>query len=82
MSAATNDQYRGRVALVTGATGGIGKACCVALAELGVHVAVHYLQNEAGATELVRKIESVGSRAKAFQADLGSYEEVDAHNVD
>jgi 3-oxoacyl-[acyl-carrier protein] reductase len=64
------------LALVTGATGGIGKATCLALAALGCSVAVHYNSAADDAAELVRQLEAKGVRAQAFQADLGRYEDV------
>lgn len=64
------------LALVTGATGGIGKATCLALAALGCSVAVHYNSAAADAAELVQQLEAKGVRAQAFQADLGRYGDV------
>lgn len=64
------------LALVTGATGGIGKATCIALAGLGCSIAVHYNSAANDAAELVGQLEAKGVRAQAFQADLGKYEEV------
>ena len=44
-------ELKNTVALVTGASGGIGRATAVELARRGADVAVHYLRNEAGAAE-------------------------------
>lgn len=62
------------LALVTGATGGIGHATCLALARLGCSIAVHFNAAADTAQSLVRQLESLGVRASAFQADLSSYE--------
>ena len=64
------------LALVTGATGGIGKATCIALAAFGCSIAVHYNSAADDAGELVKQLEAKGVRAKAFQADLGKYDDV------
>lgn len=64
------------LALITGATGGIGKATCEALATLGCSIAVHYNNAADKAKTLVASLEKRGVRAKAFQADLSSYDEV------
>jgi hypothetical protein len=69
------------LALVTGATGGIGKATCRALADIGCSVAVHYYQNEQASTDLVNELKAKGVRAHAFQADLGGYKGVCMHNI-
>jgi len=64
------------LALVTGATGGIGKATCRALAAWGCSVAVHFNQNERAATELVKELKGLGVNAHEFRADLSGYEGV------
>lgn len=58
------------LALVTGATGGIGKATCLALAALGCSIAVHYNSAADTAEEVVKQLKSKGVKAKAFQANL------------
>ena len=57
------------VAIVTGASRGIGKACATALAKRGYDVAVNYVSNEAAAQEVVQELEHFGVRALAVQAD-------------
>jgi len=64
------------IALVTGGTGGIGTATCRALAALGSTIAVHYHKNEIPAAFLTARLERMGVRAQAFQADLSGYEGV------
>jgi 3-oxoacyl-[acyl-carrier protein] reductase len=57
-------------ALVTGASGGLGRAVAVALAEGGHDVAVHYRGDEAGAAGTVLAVEGTGRRGAAVHADL------------
>ena len=65
------------VALVTGATGGIGSATCRALASLGCSLAVHYHTDSATAASLVTDLRSTHHvRAEPFQADLSHYDDV------
>jgi 3-oxoacyl-[acyl-carrier protein] reductase len=59
-----------RVALVTGASRGIGKAVALALAEAGADVAVNYRERAADAQAVVRAIEATGRRSMAVAADV------------
>src|SRR5258706_634061 len=60
----------GRVALVTGAGGGIGYATALALGALRMGVAVHYCRNAEGANGAVAKLKEMGRAAEAFECDL------------
>jgi len=67
---------KGKVALVTGASRGIGKAIALALAKEGADVIVNYASNEKKAGEVVDKIKKMNSKAIALKADVSNYEEV------
>jgi 3-oxoacyl-[acyl-carrier protein] reductase len=60
----------GRVALVTGASGGIGGAIATRLARDGAEVIVHYGRNAQGAEEVLRQITAAGGKGTMLQYDL------------
>lgn len=67
----------GKVALVTGASRGIGRAIALTLAEAGADVAVNYAGSEAAAAEVVSLIEAKGRKAIKLKADVSSVQEVE-----
>lgn len=60
----------GKLALVTGGSGQLGRVMCRTLAQCGADVVIHYHQNSAKAEELVKEIQKIGRRAMAVQADI------------
>lgn len=65
-----------KVAIVTGASRGIGRACALRLAEDGMTVVVNYSHSEAAAAEVVEKIKAAGGNALAVRADVSNPAEV------
>src|SRR5216684_3486452 len=70
--------FKGKVALVTGGSRGIGAGIVRRLAADGASVAFTYSSSPEKALELVREIESAGGKALALKADSGSAEELRA----
>jgi 3-oxoacyl-[acyl-carrier protein] reductase len=64
------------VALITGASGGLGQELCLDLARRGYSVAVHYHSRQAQAVKIVSAITSAGGQAIAYGADVGNSHEV------
>ena len=71
-----NDALKGKVALVTGASRGIGRAIALRLARDGATVAINYSSNAGEAQKAVVEIESAGGSAFAIQADVGRVSEI------
>ena len=67
-----------KVALVTGASSGIGAASAKVLAELGADVAITYLHNQAGAEKVRDQIIAMGRRAFAVHADVRDADQITA----
>lgn len=67
-----------KVALVTGASRGLGRAIALRLAKDGLTVIVHYGRNQAAADEVVAEITSLGSKAIAVQADVSQVSSIHA----
>lgn len=72
-----SEEFKGRTALVTGGSRGIGRAVCVALAQDGANVAINYRANESAANETSRLVEEVGGKALIVQADVSQADDVD-----
>ena len=70
-------KLKDKVALVTGASRGLGKAIALELAAQGARVTVNYLKSAAPAEEVVQQIISRGGTAAAVQADITSLPEVE-----
>lgn len=64
----------GKVAVVTGASRGIGREIAVTLAAKGAAVIVNYNGSEAKAMEVVKEIESAGGKAEAIQCNVSDFE--------
>lgn len=65
---------KGRVALITGATGGIGVAIARRLAADGATLALHYRSNPDAAAKLADELRAAGATCETFQADLAAKE--------
>ncbi len=67
---------KGKVAVVTGGSRGIGRAIALRLARDGALVCVNYRANAEAARDVVGEVEAAGGEAFALQADVGSVEEL------
>lgn len=68
---------KGRVAVVTGGSRGIGRAVVKRLADAGADVVINYYRNECAATEVKRYAEGTGVRALSIRAEVSRPEEAD-----
>ena len=69
--------FRGRIALVTGGSRGIGRATAIALGKAGANVAINFLTQEDTANEVALEIKNIGCNASIFQGDVSQSLEVD-----
>lgn len=74
----TQARLRGQVAIVTGASRGIGQAVALALATEGANLVVNYASSSAAAEKVVNEIIEGGGNAIALQADVSKADQVDA----
>ena len=75
MKNADEIQVVGKIALVTGAARGIGRACALALAEAGADIALG-LKHENADNGLIKEIESMGRKALPLQMDISKMDEI------
>lgn len=66
-----------KVALVTGASRGIGKACALELAAAGCDVVINYAGNVEAADKTVEELKALGANAESYKFDVSNQEEVD-----
>lgn len=78
MATQASQPLRDQVAIVTGASRGIGKAVALALAAEGAAVAVNYASSSQAADAVVAEIQDQGGAAIALQADVSQADQVDA----
>ena len=69
----------GKVAIITGASRGIGRGCAVELGKRGCSVVVNYANSKAGADEVCKEIEATktGAKAISIQADVSKVSEIE-----
>ena len=66
-----------KVALITGGSRGIGKACAIELAKAGCDVIINYAGNDEAANKTVEELKALGSKAKAMKFDVSNQELVE-----
>src|SRR6478609_1095903 len=66
----------GKVALVTGSSRGIGRACALRLAEAGADVVINYVTSQAAGMEVAESVRALGRRAAVVRADVSEQEDV------
>jgi len=70
------DSFKGKVALITGGSRGIGKAIALEFAERGADIAFNYLRSHESAAQTQQEIEALGVRCLRLRAHLGDSEKV------
>jgi len=69
-------ELTGKIAIVTGSSRGIGRQIAIQLATEGAYVVVNYFNNSTAAEEVVQKIQTLGSKSFAIQADVSKVSDI------
>ncbi|MDX2128487.1 MAG: SDR family oxidoreductase [Chloroherpetonaceae bacterium] len=69
-------ELKGKTALITGSSRGIGKAIALELARLGANIAVNYAKNKEEAENTVQELQQIGVQSMALQANIAKHEEI------
>lgn len=72
------ENLKGKTAVVTGASRGIGKAIAIRLAELGANLVLNYRSDSKSVEDVIKEIESKGSKAIAVQGDVSVFSEAES----
>ena len=67
-----------QIALITGGSRGIGKACALELAKAGYNVVINYIGNDEAATQTVAELKELGAEAYSAKFDVTNKEAVEA----
>ena len=73
-----DQEFKGRVAMVTGGSRGIGRAVCLALAKEGADIALNYVANADAAKQTQSDVEALGARCTIHQTDVADAAGVEA----
>ena len=76
MTKTENQKLKGKVAIITGSSRGMGRAAALLFAEHGAKVVVNYNGNKEAADQVVHKIKEIGGDAITVQADIGKLEDL------
>jgi NAD(P)-dependent dehydrogenase (short-subunit alcohol dehydrogenase family) len=78
MAPSSREGFEGRIALITGASRGIGRTLALSLAARGATPIINYRSNEDAANEVVAEVEGMGIATMAIRADIEELAEIDA----
>jgi len=71
-------ELKGKVALISGSSRGIGRAIAILLAEAGSDVIVNYVSNSKAAGDVVQTVQATGRKALAIRADVSEVKQTDS----